>query len=214
MFRFFLLLALLVPPVALHAQSAADATDRLNNEAINSIIETYDKGDYKAVIAKLDALAEGQAPDPLLLNLYGSVHTKMKDHAKANEYFDKALEIQPGYFPALYNKGEILFLEKNYPAARSHFQEMRESDRRNELLQFKVVLCDLETGEEESAKRIMNAIKYPGDSPAWHYAQAAWELKQGNKGKARRLVRGARFIYGDKTSLFDETFQNLGYPID
>lgn len=214
MVRALLVSALLMLPCVLQAQTAADPTARLNNEAVNAIIEAYDKGDYQEALAKLDALAGDGQPDPLLLNLYGSVHTKMEDYDKASEYFDQALEIQPGYFPAVFNKGEILFLQKKYPEARAYFESMRESDRRNELLQFKVVLCNLELGEEDTAKRIMNAIKYPGDSPAWHYAQAAWELKHGDKGKARRLVRGARFIYGEKTALFDETFHNLGYPVD
>jgi len=61
----------------------------------------------------------------------------------------------------------------------------------------------------------MNAIKYPGDSPAWYYAHAALEHNQGNTAKAREYIRGAKFVYGpEKTALFDETFQTIGIPTD
>lgn len=49
----------------------------------------------------------------------------------------------------------------------------------NELLQFKVALCDIEFGDESKAKLSIKNITYPGDSPAWYYAQAAWEYRYG-----------------------------------
>jgi hypothetical protein len=57
----------------------------------------------------------------------------------------------------------------------------------------------------------MQSIKYPGDSPAWYYAQAAWEFKKGNAKKGREYVRVAKSIFGSKTTLFDETFANLHF---
>jgi hypothetical protein len=90
---------------------------------------------------------------------------------------------------------------------------MRGSDTRNELLQFKVVLCDLALNDTERAKKVMNAIKYPGDSPAWYYAHAAYENKTGNNKKAREYVAGAKYIFGPKTSLFDETFEAAGISL-
>jgi hypothetical protein len=56
----------------------------------------------------------------------------------------------------------------------------------------------------------MRAMRYPGDSPAWYYAEAAWEIKQGNPKKARRLLATAREIFGEKTELFDESFETIG----
>jgi tetratricopeptide (TPR) repeat protein len=144
-----------------------------------------------------------------VLNLIGSAYTKKKDYLAAEAYFRKSLNEKNGFFPALYNLGELLFLQKKYGEAREHFQAMRASDTRNELLQFKVVLCDLELNETDRAKKLMKAIKYPGDSPAWYYAQAAYENKVGNKKKAREYIAGAKYIFGEKTALFDESLATL-----
>jgi predicted Zn-dependent protease len=181
--------------------------------AIESVLADFDAKKNDEALTKLEVLQKKLPDDPLILNLIGSVYIKKKDFLAAESYFRKAIKKSPGFFPALYNIGEILFLEKKYTEARKHFQAMRGSDTRNELLQFKVVLCDLALHDTESAKKVMNAIKYPGDSPAWYYAHAAYESKAGNKKKAREYVAGAKYIFGPKTSLFDETFEDAGISL-
>lgn len=180
--------------------------------AIESVLRDFDAKKNDEALAKLEVLQKQMPNDPLVLNLIGSAYTKKKDYLAAESYFRKSLKEKNGFFPALYNLGELLFLQKKYTEAREHFQAMRSSDARNELLQFKVVLCDLELNEPERAKKLMNAIKYPGDSPAWYYAQAAYENKMGNKKKAREYIAGAKYIFGDKTALFDESLATLQAP--
>jgi predicted Zn-dependent protease len=196
---------------AAFAQPASPFAETPTPADIESALKDVDAKQFDQALTKLVVLEKAHPNDPLVLNLIGACHVKKKDYAKAEPYFQKALENSPGFFPALYNLGEVMFLKKDFAAARGHFQSMRASDKRNELLQFKVVLCDLELGENDRAKKVMNAIKYPGDSPAWYYAQAAWELKNGKRAKAREYIAGARYIFGDKTALFDESFADLGY---
>jgi Tfp pilus assembly protein PilF len=199
-------------PVCLGQISAPDAED-VKNMAIEQVLADFEAKKYKEALEKLHTLQKTYPDDPLIFNLIGSVQIKKKDYAAAWTSFREALKNQPGFFPAEYNLGEILFLEKKYAEAREHFQAMRASDTRHELLQFKVFLCDLQSGEKDRARRVMNAIKYPGDSPAWYYAKAAWEYKQGNLKKAREYVLGAKYIFGDKTALFDETFETLNFKL-
>jgi len=161
----------------------------------------------------LDALADAQrlAPqDPFVINLAGAALTKKGQFAEARKQFDKALDLTPGYFPAKFNLGELLFLEKKYPEALAYFRAMLQADPTNELLQFKVFLCYLEMGSKDEAQNVLKSMRYPADSPAWHYAQAAWEIEAGNPGKAGDYIEGATFIYGKKTLMFQETFDDLG----
>jgi predicted Zn-dependent protease len=202
---FFLLLAL----GASQGQVSAPLAEESTQEAIESVLRDFDAKKNDEALAKLEAL-QIQTPDnPLILNLIGSAYTKKKDYLAAESFFRKSLKEKTGFFPALYNLGELLFLQKKYVEAREHFQAMRASDTRNELLQFKVVLCDLELNETDRAQKLMRSIKYPGDSPAWYYAQAAYENKVGNKKKAREYIAGAKYIFGDKTALFDESLATL-----
>jgi tetratricopeptide (TPR) repeat protein len=210
-------LILLLLPLALATawgQVSTPSPEDSTKAAIESVLADFDTKKNDEALAKLEVLEKQLPDDPLVLNLIGSAYSRKKDYLAAETYFRKAVSKSPNFFPALYNVGEILFLKKNYAEARDHFQAMRGSDARNELLQFKVVLCDLGLKETERAKKVMNAIRYPGDSPAWYYAHAAYEIQAGNKKKAREYVAGARYIFGPKTALFDETFEAAGIKLN
>lgn len=210
-----LLVALLIAALPLRAQLSAPDAEDSNRIAIERVLADYGAKNYDAALARLEELRDRNPNDPLIHNLMGSVFTRKQNYQKAEKAFRQALELEPGYFPAAYNLGELLFLQEKYALAREYFQTMRATDHRHELLQFKVALCDILAGETDRARTVMNAIKYPGDSPAWYYAHAAFEHKQGNTAKAREYIRGAKFVYGpDKTALFDETFQNIGIQTD
>jgi len=210
-----LLAAVLFSTTAAVAQFSTPDAEDAKNMAIERVLADYEAKKYDEALQRLDALRDRHPSDPLILNLMGSVYTKKLNYQKAEKAFRQALDLEPGFFPAAYNLGELLFLQEKYALARQYYETMRATDHRHELLQFKVALCDILSGDTDRAKKVMNAIKYPGDSPAWYYAHAALEQKQGNTAKAREYLRGAKFVYGpEKTALFDETFQTIGYPTD
>jgi predicted Zn-dependent protease len=197
------------------AQFSAPDAEQAKTMAVERVLADYEAERYDEALGRLEALRDRHPGDPLILNLMGSVYIKKLNYQKAERSFRQALDLEPGFFPAAYNLGELLFLQEKYALAREYYQTMRATDHRHELLQFKVALCDILAGETERAKKVMNAIKYPGDSPAWYYAHAALEHKQGNTAKAREYIRGAKFVYGpEKTALFDETFETIGIPTD
>lgn len=194
--------------------SSLDAETK-KSMAIERVLADYGTQNYDKALEQLFELKDRYPSDPLILNLIGSVYTKKLNYQKAEKAFRQALDIEPGFFPAAYNLGELLFLQQKYALARQYYETMRATDHRHELLQFKVALCDIMAGETVRATKVMNTIKYPGDSPAWYYAHAALEHKQGNTAKAREYVRGAKFVYGpEKTALFDESFQLIGIETD
>ena len=108
--------------------------------------------------------------------------------------------------------GELLFLERQYPQALDSFSKMLRADPANELLQFKIVLCLLLMNQAREAEKLLARMKFPGNGPAWYYARAAFQITEGNKRRARELLGSAQVIFPDKTSLYDETFEDLGWP--
>lgn len=210
----FIFLLLLLALETSWSQVTAPLPEESTQAAIESVLKDIDAKKNDEALAKLEVLQTQMPEDPLILNLIGSVYTSKNDYLAAESYYRKSLKKKPGFFPAVYNLGELLFLQKNYTEAREHFQAMRASDSRNELLQFKIVLCDLELNETSRAKKLADAIKYPGDSPAWYYAQAACEGKSGNKKKAREYIAGAKYIFGPKTSLFDDSLHAIAPELE
>ena len=208
-----ILAAFLAGALLVEAQTAAPDISRDSKRLIQGALADFDAKNYDAALTKLEAVNAKMPDDAFVQNLLGAAYTKKKDYPTAQKYFDKCLEKQPDFFPAKFNVGELLFLQRRYADALAYFQKMQEKDPQNELLQFKIFLCDLQLGDKDSAAKALKSIKYPGDTPAWYYGQAAWASKNGDNKKALEYVTGAQYIFGPKTALFDETFDDLGIKL-
>lgn len=208
-----ILAAFLAGALLIHAQTTTPEISRESKLLIQGALADFDTKNYDAALKKLETVDAKTPDDPFVQNLLGAAYTKKKDFAAAQKYFEKALAKQPDFFPAMFNVGELFFLQRQYAEALDYFVKMQGKDPRNELLQFKIFLCQLQLDNKDAAAKSLKAIKYPGDTPAWYYGQAAWESKNGNNKKALEYVTGAQYIFGPKTALFDETFQDLGIKL-
>lgn len=202
-------LALALPALAQRPAPPSREAQKL----IQSALADFDAKRYDAALEKTLKLEQEMPDDIMVMNLVGAAYTKKRDFANAQKYFDRALAKEPDFFAAKFNVGEILFLQRDYQGAYDHFNKMLESDPRNELLQFKVFLSLLELGQKDAAEQALKRIKYPSDTPAWYYGQAVWEFRNGDKKKAAEYVTGARYIFGPKTAIFDETLDDIGIKL-
>lgn len=215
MSRSFLSLALLlcIAGVAF-AQDMTLNFDKATRENIQAALVDFDKEKYDAALEKVRVADAAHPNDPFILNLMGAAYVKKKQYDEGLKYFTRVLEAQPTFFPAMFNVAEVDFLQKRYPEALKKFNAMLETtppgEPSRELLQFKVFLCFLMMDQKDDAQKMLGKIKNPGDTPAWYYAQAAWEMKQGNKKQALDYVRGGLFIFGQKVALFEDTLTDLG----
>lgn len=211
--RILLLSAALIglTPCLIHAQDSTPSPEEYQAK-VEKILKEFNGKKYDEVAKHIDELLKANPDDAFLLNLQGAAYTKQKNYEAAEKSFQTALEKQPNLFAAQFNIGEVQFLQHNYEAAYNHFSSMLSRDPGNELLQFKTFLCLLQMKDEDRAKRLLVRIRYPGETPAWHYAQAAWEFSKGNKSKASEYLSGAKTIYRDKTEIYEETFRDLDLP--
>lgn len=194
---------------AVRAQEPVDENIRLE---VESVLKLFERKKYEEVVQRISSMPQDSEVGAFLLNLQGAAYTKLKDYEAAKSAFEKALEKSPGMFAATFNQGEILFLQRKYPEALAWFSGMLANDPRNELLQFKVFMCQLLSGDTEAARKSLSRMKFPGDTPAWYFASAAWELQRGNRSKASDFLDGARYIFPGKTEIYEETFADLGWP--
>jgi len=208
-YRFLLYLAAAACFVLPSCQKAEEKSDQT---LVERALADFEKKKYAEALAKLQEAEKATPDDPFILNLIGAAYTKQKDYANAKTYFDKSLALNPDFFPARFNVGEILFLQKQYPQALGFFTDMLRQAPGNELLQFKVVLSLIMTDQVDDARKLANRMKFPGDGPAWYYAHAAVARKENQKSKASEYLAGARNFFPNQISLYNETFEDLGWP--
>ena len=210
-----LLILLLLTSFSLRAQDAAPADPLVAQQRLAAVLrqatENYDRGNYKGAVAMLDALQGPAAGDLSVLNLRAAALTKSGDYEQAARIFSGILESNPDYFPAAYNLAEVRFLGGDREGALEAFRQLRQRDPRNELLRFKVFLCQYALGRDEEAAKTARAMQSAGTTPAWYYAQALLARRAGDEAKARKNLRAARSLYGENgCRLFDESLATAG----
>lgn len=199
-----------VPAIAQSRDAPSASEQRILRLELEKASDALKKKDYQEARAYADAaakLAPGTAP---ILNFYGAIATEEGDYDVARNYFLQALRLHPNYFPAEYNLIETTFMEGDYSRAASEFIDLLVKYPDNELIEYKIFLSFLLLDRPSDAERWLGRIRYPGNTPAWFYAQAAKELHAGNDPQAKKLIKSARSIYGDQTELYDQSLQDVG----
>ncbi len=209
-------LLLAAAPVTVGQPPAADA-DPLKAErdlamVLRAVTAEYEAGEYAAAMARLDALPAPAAADPAALNMRGALLTKLQRYDDARAVFAGILEKDPEYFPAVFNMGELLFLQGQYNEALEYFRTMSRRDPRNELIRFKLVLCYLLLDRVPEAEKVARTFMAAGNTPAYYYAMAMLARKAGNTSADRDHLEAARHLYPkNQYRLFEETIAPIRF---
>jgi tetratricopeptide (TPR) repeat protein len=207
-----LLLALL--PTAAAQQTAPDPLllERRLATVLRQSTRHYEAGEYQVALDRLGRLQGPPAQDLSVLNLRGAALTKLGRSDEAVELFRSILDTDPDYFPALFNLGEVEFLRGNHAEALELFQGLRRRDPRNELILFKIFLCQQLLGQDEAAQETAKVFIPAGKTPAWYYTQAMIARKAGDEKKAKKHLAAGRAIYLESSCrLFDEAVAVVKY---
>lgn len=193
------------------AQEAPALSQKEIQGLIDVALKDFDAKAYAKALENLKKAEKADPNSPFIMNVIGATYTKMADYGNAKVAYEKAISLQPDFFPAAYNMAELLFLEKKYAEAYDAFTTLLARNPERELLQFKVFLCLLFLDRKDGAQRLLKQMRLPGEDPAAYYAKAAWEYDHGNKPKFAEYVKTARILFPDKTTIYDETFRDLGW---
>jgi tetratricopeptide (TPR) repeat protein len=179
-----LLLAASVPNRAAQESQpskAAYAAGEQYLRALQAAGAAYLHRDFTAALSKLD-VADQIAPNvPDTWSMRGAIYAEQHAYEKAGDAFTKAGELNPGDFWPPYNTAELLLLEKKYDDAAAAFEKLEVYGGHEELVQFKIVYADLLAGKPAAAKPVLDAMKFPSDTPAYYFAQSAWSFADKNE---------------------------------
>lgn len=132
----------------LTAASAMEA-DKGRADILRVMAHTNKKEWDKALVA-IDSLEKKQPNTPLPHNMRGTVYYNKGDAAHARQSFEKALSIDPAFFPAAINLAQIDMLDKKPDAARKRFESVLAKDKNNLQAMLAIAAMEADAKNEKA----------------------------------------------------------------
>ena len=174
--------------------------------------------DFATARKLVDEADQAEPNQPATLNLRGEILMGQKEFDQAEVTLRKAAKLDPKLREAQYNLAQIPFKKKEYEKARERFEALfkqtpgGDKNQASELIKFKIFMTLLLEGKESRAQAMMEQFQFTGDTPALYYAQAAWEYKHDNSGKAADWTASAQKIYSPAlNNVFADAFYDVGW---
>jgi len=203
--------ALLVVALPVHAARKIELKPEYLKK-FNQAAQAYEAQDYDkalSLIAEAEKIQELTAATP---NLRGAVALDRENFDEARKQFEASLRVNPYFFPAKFNLADIPFRKKNYAQARAMYETILAQSPKNELVQYRIFLTYLLEKNMTEAEKARDAIKFPGETPAYYFAHACWEWTNGKTREGDSFIRSAQDIFGPaRCRLFFEPLENLGW---
>lgn len=154
----------------------------------------YEAGNLSLALEKLDAADKLGPNNAESANLRGAILLRSGQFAKAGEQFRRAVNLDPNLWVARFNVAEVPFRQKDFAAARRAFENLAfETDRYKldagwELVQYKLIVCALLTGDMGDAQKRFTRLRSNPASTAKIYAQAALSFAKNDAASATKVL--------------------------
>jgi putative PEP-CTERM system TPR-repeat lipoprotein len=107
-------------------------------------------GEFDKALSTVEALEKEQPDNPLFHNLKGGIYLSKKDLSKARTSFDKALSLQPDYFPAISNLARLDLQENKPDVAKKRFEDILKKDKNH--MQAMSALADIALSQGKNSE--------------------------------------------------------------
>ena len=120
---------------ALRDLDALSKTDASSNVADLALVSAYlRRHEFDKALGAVSALEKKQPTSPIPYSLKGTVYLAKGDTKAARAGFNKAMEVDPGYFSAAYALARLDLADRDVEAARKRYAAMLAKDPNNEAL--------------------------------------------------------------------------------
>lgn len=136
------------------------------------------KKDYAGALAAIDALEKKQPDKPVAANLRGRILLVQGDRAGAVKAFERALEIQPSFFPAAAALAQLALADKRPQDAQAIVDKVLAADPRNSQALIASAALKARAGaqREEIVAMFARAIQQVPADPAPRLALVNYQL--------------------------------------
>jgi len=193
------------------------AEEKLPAEAgiIKSARAEYRAGNFDRALALLDQLGKNAGPNVDAIDLRGQIYLEQGRFDEAKKSFTAASEANTARFAPKLHFGDVLLREKKFSEALDIYLGLlrgTNSQVGTEKLRYAVLLSYLFLKDEARAQIALDRIPFPTESPAYYYAQAAWEFAHGHEGDAKKWVKAAGKMFNeDSTTWFARPLYAFGW---
>jgi len=160
----------------LQTLSASDKGITADMALINAHLR---RGELDAALKATDALEKKQPDKPLAAELRGRLYLAQKNLDMARKSFERALEIDPVYFPAAASLAALDLDEKKPDHAKSRFDKVLAADPKNiqALLSIAQLRIDAGAGKDEILGLLYSAIKLNPSEPMPRLALIEYQVR-------------------------------------
>ena len=180
--------------------------------ALIEMVLGFNARDWKRALEAIETADKLRAPTTHTLNTRGAIFIEQKNFEEGIKYCKEALKLDPHYYPALFNLAEVPLMQKRYSEARVLFMKLLDASPKDDLVRFRVFLTYLLEKNDTDARATLGDIAFPGDQPAFYYANAAWEYAHGNETEAKHWIQRGDWVFGlRKAQPYADALVELGW---
>lgn len=135
-------------------------------------------------------LENEHSDNPLVQNIKGSIYLSKSDKVNARSSFEKALSLEPTYFPAAANLAQLDLLEGKPDAAKKRFEAILSKDKKNIQAMTALSRFALNQGQKQEATSwLERAVQNNADALEPSLLLGRHYLSVGEKQKALTLAQ-------------------------
>lgn len=162
------------------------------------------RGQYGKALAAAQALEKAQPNNPAVHNMKGGVYLGMQDLKNARASFEKAVALNPSFFPAVSNLARLDLAEKNLTGAKKRFETLLTKDKKNLDALNALASIEMSQGRPEAATSwLEKAQAENSESPSAAVNLGTQYLRTKQPEKALGLARKSLAVNPTNPELLD-----------
>jgi tetratricopeptide (TPR) repeat protein len=174
----------------------------------------FQEGKFPEALAILDEVEKDGGASARSLDLRGRIYMEQGQFERAAELFTAAHDKDVMSFGRLH-LGDLLMRQKKYAEAREVYRAAAKETNllpSYERLRFAILLTYLGEKDDLNAQQALDTIKFPSESGAYYYAQAAWAFAHDQKRDGDKWIKRAGEIYAPHlTAWFARWLYDFGW---
>lgn len=199
-------------PILFAAQPAAPQYPPEYIDAIRTAVRSFADRDFDKTLVALDKAEKLVPPSPITLNTRGAIFIEQKKFEEGAALVQRALAMDPKFYPARFNLCEIPMMQKKYKEAREQFQKILDDLPKDELVMYRILLTHLLEKDDTEARRMLDRIPFPGKTAAYYYGNAAWEFAHGNPEEGHKWVKRGNWVFNQQMTVnFSDALKDVGW---
>ena len=185
-------------------EKATEVDPKSSQAAILLIMTHMRLNEFDKALAAATALEKDHPDNPLVKNLKGGAYLAKKDVTNARASFEKALAIQPDYFPAVANLAQLDVQEKKPEAAKKRLEAFLEKNRKSDPAMNALANLARSQGQNKEATAwLERASRENPEALQPSLRLGAHYIRTGEKEKSLALAKKLRAAHPDDSGVLE-----------